>query len=468
MSDGLPTPRRYWSVTAIWLGLTVAVLDSTMTNVALPTIARELSAAPASTIWVVNAYQLAVIIALLPLASLGEIVGYRRVYLGGLIVFALASLSAALAQSLEALIFARVAQGLGSAGVLSMNGALVRHTYPHSLLGRGVGRNAVVVALGSAAGPTVASTILAAGSWQWLFAVNVPVVCIALAVAWRALPVTATADRGFDFVSAALNALTFGLLITGLEGLTQGHSASVAVFQVAAGVAAGWALVRRSLSQPTPLAPVDLLRIPIFTLSLCTSICAFMANMAAFVSLPFIFQYALGRSAVETGFLMTPWPLALACVGLFAGRLADHYPAAILGGAGLFTLAAGLLLLATMPADPAVVDIAWRMAICGAGFGLFQAPNNRTIMSAAPLERSGGAGGMLATARLIGHTCGATIVALIFRVHMDGPTSRVPLYTAAAFAGLAALASLSRLRAPPPMADAKRDADRADRVPPEV
>ena len=160
VDDGLPLPQRYWAILTIALGLTLAVLDGAIANVALPTIARDLDASPASSIWVVNAYQLAVTISLLPLASLGDIYGYRRVYQYGLIVFTVASLGCALSDSLLTLTIARVVQGFGAAGIMSVNGALVRFIYPRRWLGRGVGINATIGSIASAVGPTVAAGIL--------------------------------------------------------------------------------------------------------------------------------------------------------------------------------------------------------------------------------------------------------------------------------------------------------------------
>jgi len=122
------------------------------------------------------------------------------------------------------------------------------------------------------------------------------------------------------------------------------------------------------------MIPFDLLRSRVFSLALVTSVCSFMAQATALVALPFEIQ-RLGHSAVATGLLMTPWPLALAVAAPLAGRLADHYPAGILGGLGLTTLAAGLGLLAFLPAGTGAMQFIWRMAVCGLGFGLFQAPN---------------------------------------------------------------------------------------------
>jgi DHA2 family multidrug resistance protein-like MFS transporter len=165
--------------------------------------------------------------------------------------------------------------------------------------------------------------------------------------------------------------------------------------------------------------------------------------MAALVALPFEIQ-RLGHSAVETGLYITPWPLALAFVAPLAGRLADRYPAGLLGGAGLLTLASGLFLLALYPMGGDATGLLWRMAVCGAGFGLFQAPNNRTIMGSAPRRRSGAAGGMLAAARLIGQSIGAAAVAILFRAYGD-EGSNYALMLAALLAVAGAGLSLLRL-----------------------
>ncbi len=446
--DGLPTPQRYWSMLAIALGIAMSVLDSAVANIALPVIAHELRATPAESVWVVNAYQLAVVMALLPLAALGERVGYRRVYLAGLTVFTLSSLACALSTSMPALVASRVAQGFGAAGVFGVNGALVRFTYPQAQLGRGVGLNALVVSVAAATGPTVASAILAVGPWQWLFAVNLPIGIVNLVVAARALPHSDRSERPFDWVSAALNALAFGLFFIGVDTFTHGEGEGlVAVGELAAALAAGLALVRREAATAAPLIPVDLLRIPIFALSVATSVCSFAAQSLAFVALPFYFELGLGRGQVETGLLMTPWPVAVGVAAPLAGRLSDRVPAAILGFVGLAGLAAGLMLLARLPGRPANADIVWPMALCGVGFGFFQAPNNRTLLSSAPRRRAGAAGGMLATARLTGMAGGATLAALFFRVAPQRAET-VDLIVGAAFAALAAFASLSRLARP--------------------
>ena len=327
---------------AIALGITMSVLDSAVANIALPTIAKELQTTPAASVWVVNAYQLAIVVTLLPLASLGERVGYRRIYQAGLAVFTLGSLGCALSHSLPALVTARVIQGLGATGIMSVNGALVRFTYPQSALGRGVGLNALVVSIAAAAGPTIASGILSVGPWEWLFAINVPIGIVNLIIAARALPWSPLSGQRFDWISASLAALMFGLIFIGADTFSQGEGGGViSAVEIAFAVAAGLVLIRRERHRSSPLIPVDLLRNPIFALSVATSICSFAAYMLAFVVLPFYFQSALHLNQVQTGLLMTPWPVAVGLVAPLAGRLSDRVPAAILGTAGLSMLAAG-------------------------------------------------------------------------------------------------------------------------------
>jgi len=445
--DGVPLPQRYWAILTIALGLTLAVLDGAIANVALPTIARDLHASPASSIWVVNAYQLAVTISLLPLASLGDIYGYRRVYQYGLIVFTIASLGCALSDSLVTLTVARIVQGFGAAGIMSVNGALVRFIYPRRMIGRGVGLNATIGSIASAVGPTVASGILSVAPWPWLFAVNVPLGFIAIPIAFRALPDTNRASGRFDAPSAIWSALTFGILVIAISGLGHGGSVSLAGAELCFAMVFAFVLSTRQLSQRSPMLPIDLLKIRLFALSVATSICSFVAQSMALVSLPFLFEDTLGRSQVQTGLLLTPWPLAVAVIAPFTGGLSDRYPAGLLGGGGLAVMATGLALVAALPAHPSTFDIVWRLLVCGIGFGFFNTPNNRAILTSAPPHRAGAASGMQATSRLLGQSMGAAMVALMFGMFPESGTRESLVFAACAAAG-AAVVSFSRLREP--------------------
>ena len=442
-ADGLPVPRRYWAIAAIILSIAMSVLDSTIVNVALPSLAHDFKTSDAASIWVINSYQVAILIALLPLASLGEIVGYRQILQWGLVVFTAASLACALAPTLGILSIARIVQGLGAAGIMSVNSALVRFTYPHRMLGRAIGINAFAVAVAAAVGPTIASAILAIAHWRWLFAVNVPIGTITIFIALYALPESDRSRRRLNYGGVALQAGTFALLIGGLQSLAQESATALAYAEITGGCILAALLVRHEIDRDAPLIPFDLLRVRLFSLSVVTSICSFMAQTAGLVALPFEIQRA-GHSAAETGLLMTPWPVGVALAAPIAGRLADRYPAGILGSLGLLAMASGLTLLALFPHNGTSADLIWRMALCGLGFGFFQAPNNRTLIGSAPRARAGAAGGMLATARLLGQTLGAAGVAILFRAY-PGKGSNLTLAVAAGISLAAAAVSVSRL-----------------------
>ena len=412
--DGLPTERRRWATAAIFTALAMASLDTAIANIALPAIATDLHVSPADVVWVVNVYQIALVATLLPLGALGEIVGHQRIYLGGLILFTLASLGCALAWSLPSLLVARALQGLGASGVMSVNTALVRFVYPSRMHGRGFGHNALVVATAFTLGPTIASGILAIGHWPWLFAINLPFGLVAFLIGIRTLPETPRAVHAFDFLGALLAAGCLGFFIIGITSAAHKASPIPVITELVAALVFGAILTSRQAIHPAPMLPMDLFRRAMFALSAATAVCSFAVQGLAFVSLPFYFEDVLMRSQVETGFFMTPWPLVVAFMAPIGGRLSDRYPAGVLGGLGLALLGIGMALLALLPTNPGVANIVWRMAICGVGFGLFQTPNMKAIMSSAPPHRSGSASGIVATARLVGQTSGAALAALCF------------------------------------------------------
>ena len=450
-ADGIPMPRRIWAILAVAFGVSLSVIDSTIANVALPTISHALGISSADSIWVVNAYQLAIVVSLLSFSALGDLVGYRKIYIGGLALFTAASVGCALSQSLGALVAGRVLQGFGAAAVTSVNTTLIRIIYPRNRLGRGMGINATVVAVSSVAGPTLAAGVLSAAEWPWLFAVNIPVGLVALALSRRFLPANPVRvrDRRFDWRDAAMNALVFGLLMASVEGFSHGLDPRIVALGAAVLVPVGFVFIRRQLREPYPILPFDLLRIPIFSVSVLTSICSFLAQMLAMVALPFYLQHACGYDDVATGLLLTAWPAVIMVVAPVAGLLVERVHAGLLGGTGLAAMAAGLLLLAFLPEHPTDFEIVWRLVLCGAGFGLFQSPNNSILIASAPPERSGSASGMLATARLLGQTTGAALMAFLFHIVPDDST-HTALLLSAGLALTGAVVSLARLSLPLP------------------
>jgi len=443
-------PRRL-EVATITIGLMMSVLSNSMTNLALPYIAHDLKITAESSIWIVNATQIALIVSLLPVSALADIVGYRHVYRFGLVLFSLASIGCAFASSLPWLLLGRTFQGLGGAAVMSVQPALVRAIYPRAQLGRGLGFNTTVVATSLAAGPSIGAALLTITSWPILFAVYVPLGLISFILAERYLPHTTHTHRPFDVLSATMSGATFGLLIFGIDGMAHGHQRLVVVSELVLAAVLGTLFVWRQTKLADPMMPIDVFRRPLFSLSITAASCTFTAQGLAFVSLPFFFHTVLGRNATDTGILLTAWPLALAAVAPIAGRLADRHHAGLLGAIGLTSMTAGLVLTALLPPDPSSANIMWRLVLCGAGFGIFASPNNRLMMNAVPRDRSGSAGGIIATARTLGQTMGAALVALVFGLFdfSNGgaaDAARAAIWLAAGFAAVALVIGSLRLR----------------------
>jgi len=441
--DGLPTPRRWVAAGAVSFGTALVVLDGAIAAVALPTIARDLRVDSASVVAIVTVYQLVLVMLLLPLAGLAERVGVKRMYQGGQLVFAIATALCFFAKSLPFLLIVRGVQAVGAAAALSVTSAMVRAIYPRRQLGRGLGINAVVVSSSAALAPTLGGLVLAVAPWPWVFASAVPF-AIASLLLGRSLPDLARRSEPFDAIGAVMCAATFGLVIGGLESAVHGDSPVVSGAIVLIGFGIGSAFVRRERGEAKPILPIDLLGQPVIALSALGAFTAFLASQSLLLSLPFRLQHSFGFGPSEVGAMIAPWPLTTLFVAPAAGALSDRIPAGLLGGIGMTLSIAALLALAFLPADPGYFDVAWRMSLCGAGFGMFLSPNARLVVGSAPRERATAAGGLVSTIRMMGQTSGATLVAALLALGIGG--GAVPPLTAAGLALVAGLCSVARLR----------------------
>ena len=442
VDDGLPLPQRAVAMTAVLAAIVLVVLDGAIANVALPTLASALAVSSSASVWVVTGYQMGVVMALLPCAALGESLGYRKVFMAGVVVFTAASALCAMSPALPWLVVARVVQGFGGAAVMALGVALLRFIYPRRLLGTAIGWNALAVALSAAAGPALGAAILSVSGWPWLFAVNVPLGAAVL-LASRALPASPATARRFDIVSVGLNAAGFASLVVGVDALATRPALGLALVGTAALCFA--VLVRREWPREAPLIPLDLLRSGSFRISVIASVCCFAAQTASTVALPFYLQHALGRSALLTGLAMTPWPLTVAFAAPLSGRLSNRVPTAWLCAAGGICLAAGLGLSAAWPLRESVAPLVGFTMLAGLGFGVFQTPNNRNMLLSAPRARSGAAGGLQGTARLVGQTAGAVVMALLFSLAEADAAPRLGLGAGALLALAGGLVSTLRI-----------------------
>ena len=440
--------HNYIAITAILIVLIMTVLDVTVVNVALPVLADKFGVSDSDTVWIVTIYQLVITMLLLPLSSAGDLYSYRKTFLTGVVIFTSASVLCAASQNFAMIIASRAIQGIGAACVMSVNIALARLIYPREVLGRGLALNAMVIAIATAAGPTIAGSILSIASWHWLFLINVPFGIVAFILGKRLLPrnLPRQDKTGYDWVSGIENTAVFGLIFYSLGSFARKGDTVTNICLLLAGLAVGVLYVRRQLNRRNPMLPVDLFGIRLYSLSIITSVCSFIALNVAMIALPFLFLNSYGFSEITTGLLMTPWPLATMIVSPLAARFVEKHNPGKTAAAGMAVYAAGITLLLLLPdSGVRVWDIAWRMVVCGIGFGLFQTPNNIVMVIATPIKRTGGAGGMQSTARLVGQTLGATIVTVVFAL-MSATSKPVGtcLYIALGAAIIAGVFSLSR------------------------
>lgn len=440
-NDGLSQPARSFAIAAVLVAMAIVVIDAGITTVALPTLARAFHLTSAEAIFVVTAYQAALVMALLPCAALGERYGYRRVFVSGVALFTAASLAAALSASLPALLAARFTQGLGGAAILSLGVALLRYSVSDARLGTAISWNALTVALSAAAGPAIGALLLSRMDWPWLYAVNLPL-GIGVLLAARALPPVPGQTGQLDGLSIGLNCVMFGCLVTGAENLL--HAPLVAALLLGTAVLAGSALVRRERPKRHPLIPLDLLARASFRISVIASVCCFAGQTASLLALPFHLQHTLGQSPWMAGLYMTAWPLSVAAVATLTRRRLANRPGRLTCTAGGAILSVGLAMLALWPAHNPPSMLIPSLMVCGAGFGLFQVANNRNMFLAAPRDRSAAAGAMQGAARVSGQTAGAILVSLLFAFAPLEAAGRYAFGLGAALTLAAALVSLLR------------------------
>lgn len=433
--------RRTAAIAAVLAAMVLTVLDAAIANVALPTIARSLQVTSGASVWIVTAYQAALVMGLLPCAALGESFGHRRVFTLGIALFTIASGLCAVSGSLFWLVATRFLQGLGAAAVMALGVALLRLVVPHRQLGAAIGWNALAVALSSAAGPTLGAVVLSAASWPWLFALNLPLGGAVL-LATRALPDLPGTGRPLDGSSVTLNGVAFASLVVGAEMLVARPMAAAGLLVI--GSVSGALLIGREMRKEAPLLPLDLLRDAAFRISVIASICCFAGVTMALLALPFYLQHELGQTTLATGIFMTPWPLTVAIAAPMAGRLANRVPTAWLCATGGTLLAVGLASASLLRLHEILWPLVLLAMVCGLGFGLFQVPNNRNMLLSTPPERSGAAGGMQATARLAGQTAGGITMSLLFTTASANSAPRVGLGMGAALTLAAALVSILR------------------------
>ncbi len=413
--------RHRWLVlSAVSVGTFMATLDGSIVNIALPSIGRAFGIDLATVQWVVVAYLLVVGSLLLPFGRLGEVLSFRRVYLAGFAVFTVASAVCGAAPGPGALVAARAVQGVGAAMLMAMGPAIIARTFGPGERGRALGLNAVSVAIGLSLGPALGGLLTEVGTWRAIFYINVPVGIFAILWAARVLPPEPAGRRqAFDIPGAVLSAAGFFALLLALNqgellGWTSPPVAGLLVLAGALGVAF-LAVERRS---PAPMIDLRLFEIRAFSAGLAAVVVAFAGLFTATFLLPFLLQEGSGYTPLEAGLLLTPIPITAALVAPFSGALSDRIGQRAPASIGIAVLVVGLLSLTTLPEAFTVGELTWRLALIGAGQGLFLSPNSSSILGSVPRPRLGTASGMIAQMRVVGQAFGIVISGAVVAVRL--------------------------------------------------
>ena len=258
--EGLPLGRQRIVVSTVAITTVLSVLDGTIMNVALPTIAQDLAVSSAAVVWVVNAFALAQTMLIVPLSTYGDIGGFARIYRAGIVIFIAGSIACALSHTLSLLVAGRCVQAIGAAGILATSQPITRFAFPRTMLGLAIGVQSLIVSISSAAGPAIGGLILGVGSWPWLFWINIPFALVALALS-DLLPDMPRASHRFDWPSAVLSGATLALFITGLDQLRPPANTAFFALEIAGALILGTIVVRRQGRLEVPFIALDLLQI---------------------------------------------------------------------------------------------------------------------------------------------------------------------------------------------------------------
>lgn len=395
----------------------MTTLDASIVNIGLPTIARAFGTPLSGTIeWVIIGYLVVTAALLLTVGRLSDMVGRTPIWMTGLGLFTLASVLCGAAPSLELLIGARLLQGTGAALLLATGTAMLTDAVPPNLRGRALGLGAVAIALGTSVGPTLGGLITEHWSWRWIFYVNLPVGVIAFLAARRFLPRGAGRSQGrFDPVGALLLGIGVAALTLGLSfGGEWGWASSRLLGTLAIGVAALAGALLAEGHVADPIIRLALFRNRVFSSAIASMTLSMLALFSVGFLLPFYFEELRGFSTAHSGRLLTPLPLMLAIVAPFAGAASDRLGSRLIAPLGLAINAVALSLLAQLDATSTTWDIVWRLGLVGVGQGLFQAPNTRALMEAAPATEQGAASGLLATSRIAGQALSVAVAGAVF------------------------------------------------------
>jgi len=436
--DGIDYSKKWRVMIAVSFGVFFATIDSSIVNISLPTLEKDLHTNFATIQWVVLAYLLTITVLLLGIGRLADMIGKKSLYILGFLVFLAGSFLCGLSSSAELLITFRVLQAIGGAFLMALGPALLAEGFPSEERGRALGINGLAVSLGIILGPTLGGLILANFGWHWIFFVNLPIGAIAIPIAIFSLPKNQhNKSEKFDFAGAllillSLSSLLFGLTFSQDKGFLSLQSLSLFTLFVVFLVL----FIRTEQKVEQPVVELHLFKNLIFSVNLITGFLTFVASAGTIFLIPFYLQNVLGYNPELAGMLMAVFPIMLGISGPLSGWLSDRFGFRLLTVLGLIVLTGSYFNLARLTTTTTWQEFVLIYLPIGIGMGLFQSPNNSAILSSASARRLGVVSGLLAITRTLGQTSGIAIMGAVWTAMVfqqsgflsDGATSALVTY----------------------------------------
>lgn len=398
------------------LGTFMATLDAGIVNVALPAIGAQLQVTLSLVQWVVSAYLLG-ISSFLPLfGKVSDLHGKRQIYLTGMGVFVAGSFLCCMAETIWSLVLARILQSIGAAMLMANALAIVSTAFPGTERGRAMGINSTFVALGSLAGPSLGGILIGHFVWQSIFYINIPIGLVTLLFGYMILPwEKSQGQKPFDYAGAVLFALAMTtLLLVISHGQEWGWRSPLTVGSLLVAIAAFWLFFRCEVRKEYPMIELSLFKNESLLSGTISAMLAYMALFANNILLPFYLDQVLQATPVQIGLVITPLPLCIALIAPVSGYLSEKTNPATMTATGLFVTMSGLFYLASLNEQAAIWQVIGSQVVIGIGNGLFQAPNNHSVLSAAPPGKVGLVGGINSLVRNVGMVSGVAVAVAVF------------------------------------------------------
>ncbi len=436
--------KKWFVMAAVAMGIFLATIDGSIVNVAIPTLAQAFETEFAVVQWVVLAYLLTLTTLMLGVGRLADMIGKKRIYNLGFIVFTIGSVLCGLSWSIHTLIGFRVLQAIGAAMVISLGMAIVTEAFPPDERGLAIGVSGSMVSVGIVVGPTLGGLLIDVLSWRWVFFVNLPIGLIGTWLAFRFVPSKKPAGgQFFDYQGAitlfiSLLSLLLALTLGQRIGFTQ-PSVLALLFSALASLSL---FILIELKSRDPMLNLRLFRNRFFSASLIMAMITFISIAGTTFLMPFYLENVLGYVPSKVGLLLAVVPTILAIVSPVAGALSDHFGSRAISLIGLVLLLIGYSAMRTLGTETTATGFILRFLAVGLGMGVFQSPNNSAIMGAAPKDRLGVISGVLAITRTLGQTTGIAILGSVWAgrvLSLSGNSSNTAVTTAPANIQVAAL-----------------------------